>query len=238
MEARLHMVICVTALLTIAHHWLTTCSANGGKAAYGDMRQIVDKYRTAGFTCIPKGVLKDTIKTLESISTHNTTTGTSNTVSNLVVETESSGDECNKRGQAKGVKLNAKEELKKRLMSATTNATELFNIKISESNCGDGKMMQGGPKCTFSGKNVPCFVGTSPKASITSQLLADMLKHIDSYGLFERTMVDDRSFFLTNITAKWSYPFWAISTNKSTRGLFVLVCLMAPISGKLTILWS
>jgi hypothetical protein len=42
----------------------------------------------------------------------------------------------------------------------------------------------GGPTCTFLGKEIPCFYGTSPKASITSQLLVDMLKYIDTFGTF------------------------------------------------------
>jgi len=36
------------------------------------------------------------------------------------------------------------------------------------------KVMAGGPTCTYLGKTVPCFYGTSPKASITSTML-DML---------------------------------------------------------------
>ena len=43
--------------------------------------------------------------------------------------------------------------------------------EIFQNNFGEGKAMSGGPKCTVNGKSVPCFVGCSPKASITSQLL-------------------------------------------------------------------
>jgi hypothetical protein len=46
----------------------------------------------------------------------------------------------------------------------------------------------GGPTCFYNGKEIPCFHGTSPKASITSQLLADMLKYIDDLGVFDRTI--------------------------------------------------
>jgi hypothetical protein len=46
--------------------------------------------------------------------------------------------------------------------------------------------MQGGPTCEYNGKTVPCFVGSSPNASITSQLLADMLKFMDDLQLFHR----------------------------------------------------
>jgi len=52
---------------------------------------------------------------------------------------------------------------------------------------GYGKdIMPGGPSCTFRGKTIPCFVATSPKASITSVLLKQMLEHIDSFGIYDR----------------------------------------------------
>jgi hypothetical protein len=39
----------------------------------------------------------------------------------------------------------------------------------------------------FQGKYLPCFVATSPKASITPEVLADMLGAIYSVGLYDRT---------------------------------------------------
>jgi hypothetical protein len=56
--------------------------------------------------------------------------------------------------------------------------------------------MDGGPKCTFRGKVIPCFVGSSPKASITSELLADMLKAIDAADVFERGPGQPKPFLL------------------------------------------
>jgi hypothetical protein len=44
--------------------------------------------------------------------------------------------------------------------------------------------MKGGPCCIYNGKEVPCFYSTAPKASITSNLLADMLKFMDDIGIF------------------------------------------------------
>jgi len=52
--------------------------------------------------------------------------------------------------------------------------------------CYGKDIMPGGPSCTFRGKTIPCFVATSPKASITSILLKQMLQHIDSYGIYDR----------------------------------------------------
>lgn len=50
------------------------------------------------------------------------------------------------------------------------------------------KVARSGPTCFFRGKEIPCFYGTSPKASITSQLLADMLKYLDQLGLYDRSV--------------------------------------------------
>jgi hypothetical protein len=41
-----------------------------------------------------------------------------------------------------------------------------------KANYGEGQACTGGPKCQYNGKELPCFVGCSPKASITSELLA------------------------------------------------------------------
>lgn len=60
----------------------------------------------------------------------------------------------------------------------------------------NSESMKGGPNCTFRGKVVPCFVCTSPKASITSQLLADMLGHMDAMNIWERTETSPTPFLL------------------------------------------
>jgi hypothetical protein len=54
----------------------------------------------------------------------------------------------------------------------------------------------GGPKCTYLGKTIPCFVCTSPNASITSDLLAKMLSTIDEAGIFPRSEEDGVPFLL------------------------------------------
>jgi hypothetical protein len=45
---------------------------------------------------------------------------------------------------------------------------------------------RGGPTCFFQGKHIPCFYGTSPKASITTTLLTKMLKFLDRLGFSTR----------------------------------------------------
>jgi hypothetical protein len=50
------------------------------------------------------------------------------------------------------------------------------------------KVARSGPTCFFHGKEIPCFYRTSPKASITSQLLADMLKYLDKLGIYDQSV--------------------------------------------------
>lgn len=62
-----------------------------------------------------------------------------------------------------------------------------YKASVFYNNSGEGKAMQGGPKCTYRGKIVPCFVCTSPKASITGILLKEMLRCMDKLNLFDRS---------------------------------------------------
>jgi hypothetical protein len=68
-------------------------------------------------------------------------------------------------------------------------------VEIYDNNVEAGVSI-GGPKCTFKGKEIPCFVCTSPNASITSELLVDMLAAIDSYGIFTRSEDEGMPFLL------------------------------------------
>ena len=63
-------------------------------------------------------------------------------------------------------------------------------------NYGPGKYFPGGPKCRFRGHEIPCYVTCSPKGSITSTILADMLKWIDGYGVFPRVPGGPTPFLL------------------------------------------
>ena len=57
---------------------------------------------------------------------------------------------------------------------------------FSEDNYGPGKYFPCGPTCDFRGHQIPCYVTCSPKESITSAILADMLKWIDDIGVLPR----------------------------------------------------
>jgi hypothetical protein len=67
-----------------------------------------------------------------------------------------------------------------------TKKVQIGNDELDtyEINCENG-VMTGGPTCNFRGKEIPCFVCSSPNASITSELLADMLALIDSYHVLK-----------------------------------------------------
>ncbi len=47
----------------------------------------------------------------------------------------------------------------------------------------------GGPICFYLGKSIPCFYCTSPKASITTELLTEMLKYLDKLQVYDRKNV-------------------------------------------------
>ena len=55
---------------------------------------------------------------------------------------------------------------------------------FSNENYGPGKYFPDGPKCNFRGQKITCRITCSPKGSITSSILADMLKWIDNLGVF------------------------------------------------------
>ncbi len=65
----------------------------------------------------------------------------------------------------------------------------------------------GGPTCMYNGKEVKCYANTSPKASITSAMLADMLSRIDIVGVFPREQDGPKPFLLLEgITVVLRYP--------------------------------
>jgi len=75
------------------------------------------------------------------------------------------------------------------------------------------KVMARGPMCTYLGKQVPCFFATSPKASITTILLRDMLAYLDSLGLYDRSIAS---------------PFLLLDGHHSRMMLPFLKCVMDP----------
>ena len=78
---------------------------------------------------------------------------------------------------------------------------------FSNENYGPGKYFPGGPKCKFRGHEIPCYVTCSPKGSITSTILADMLKWIDDFGVFPRVPGGPTPFLLLDGHGyDWKFP--------------------------------
>jgi hypothetical protein len=76
-----------------------------------------------------------------------------------------------------------------------------------DKNVGEDKIIHGGPTCIYNGKRIPCYVCTSPKASITSQHLADMLEYIDSFNLFDRSDGKKPFLLLDGHHSRYEVPF-------------------------------
>jgi hypothetical protein len=80
-------------------------------------------------------------------------------------------------------------------------------IDITVSNVYDIKqVMRGGPTCTYLGKDIPCFYGASPNASITAELLVAMVEFLDKLNVFDQTI--GNPFLLLDGHHSWmSWPF-------------------------------
>eukprot|EP00977_Amphora_coffeiformis_P002353 scaffold439_cov107-Amphora_coffeaeformis.AAC.1 len=78
----------------------------------------------------------------------------------------------------------------------------------------NGHAMTGGPTCVFRGKEVPCFVCHSQKASITSTLLRDMLQRLDDLHLFENEHGLRPFLLLDGHHSRFELPFLDYITNK------------------------
>jgi len=65
-----------------------------------------------------------------------------------------------------------------------------------QKNTGPGKLYPLGPTCEFKGKHVPCVVAHTESGSITSELLASFLKHMDDIQVFPRDDPNVKPFLL------------------------------------------
>jgi len=99
-------------------------------------------------------------------------------------------------------------------------------------NFDPGKLFPGGPTCKFLGHDIPCMVRWSPKGSITSQILADALKHIDSFNVFERKDGKFPFLLLDGHQSRFELPFLEYITEKSHEWQ---VCIGVPYG---TSLWQ
>jgi hypothetical protein len=69
------------------------------------------------------------------------------------------------------------------------------------------KILPCGPTCDFNGKTVPCFVGWPSKGSITSALLAAMLKRMDVSEYVDRSDGINPFLLLGGHGSRFELPF-------------------------------
>ena len=54
-------------------------------------------------------------------------------------------------------------------------------------NMGKVKLLPGGPSCTYRGKKIPCMREWSPKGSVISEILKNIVKTLDTLEIFNRS---------------------------------------------------
>jgi hypothetical protein len=98
-------------------------------------------------------------------------------------------------------------------------------VEFFEANLGECKVMPGGPVFTCNGKDIPCFVGGSPNASITSELLAAMLEGMDQCNWFDRSEGKTPFLLLDWHQSRFQLPFLCYINNEAHLWM---VCLGDP----------
>ena len=74
-------------------------------------------------------------------------------------------------------------------------------------NMGKGKLFPGGPSCTYRGKNIPCMCAWSPKGSMTSEILKNILKTLDTLEIFDRSTGITPLLLLDGHGSRMELPF-------------------------------
>ena len=81
------------------------------------------------------------------------------------------------------------------------------DLEIFTNNFGENKGIPGGPRCTYNGKVIPCFIGCSPKASITTELRKQMLEQLDRYMVFDWSEGKIPFLLLDGHQSRFQLPF-------------------------------
>ena len=63
-------------------------------------------------------------------------------------------------------------------------------LDVLEENMGNWKVFPGGPPCEYDDKHIPAFVTNSESGGITPEILVDILKHLDIYGIIDQNETD------------------------------------------------
>ena len=76
-----------------------------------------------------------------------------------------------------------------------------------ENNTGKGKIFPCGPTCIFNGKEIPCYCDWSENRSITSPILANILRTLDEYGVCDRGDGVTSFLLLDGCRSRFGLPF-------------------------------
>jgi hypothetical protein len=60
------------------------------------------------------------------------------------------------------------------------------NLQFFRDNYGENKLFPGGPMCEYNGKKVPCMIRYTKGGGISPEILTDILRTIDTLGVFEK----------------------------------------------------
>jgi len=122
----------------------------------------------------------------------------------------------------------------KSINSDVVTGIDVFALKVGnetdpdfiQNNTGPGKLYPMGPTCEFKGKQVPCAVAHSESGSITSELLASFLKHMDDLKLFPRDDPSVKPFLLLDgHGSRFELPFLSYVNDESHPWV---VCIGVP----------
>ena len=100
-----------------------------------------------------------------------------------------------------------------------------FDITVPLRHGATDGAMGGGPVCSFRGKEIPSFVTCSPNASITSQILADMLAYLDKMEIYDRNEGISPFLLLDGHHSRMEPPFLEYINNPDTEWF---VCIGVP----------
>ena len=99
-------------------------------------------------------------------------------------------------------------------------------------NSGKGKYFPGGPECVYHGKKVPALVRWQENASITSEILVDMLQTLDQMDAIPRSDNAKPFILLDGHCSRLEMPFWKYVNTPADNWI---ACIGVPYG---TALWQ
>jgi hypothetical protein len=81
---------------------------------------------------------------------------------------------------------------------------------------GENGALGGGPVCTFQVETIPTYCSCTPNASITSEILTDMLRRIDHHKVYDRENAEKPILILDGHHSRMLVIFAVISSNNKS----------------------